>query len=76
MRSLGVNTWVWASPLTDTVLEKLAPRVADWGFDVIELPVERPGDWDPDRAAELLARLGLAASVVLVMPPGRELVDR
>ncbi|MEU3479627.1 sugar phosphate isomerase/epimerase family protein [Streptomyces sp. NPDC033754] len=74
MRSLGVNTWVWASPLTDTVLEKLAPRVADWGFDVVELPVERPGDWDPDRAAELLAGLGLAASIVLVMPPGRELV--
>ncbi|MCX5126743.1 sugar phosphate isomerase/epimerase [Streptomyces sp. NBC_00347] len=74
MRSLGVNTWVWASPLTNGGVERLAPRIAQWGFDVIELPVERPGDWDPHRAADLLARLGLAASVVLVMPPGRELV--
>ncbi|HEX5542898.1 MAG TPA: sugar phosphate isomerase/epimerase [Micromonospora sp.] len=71
---LGVNTWVWASPLTDAALAEIAPRVRDWGFDVIELPVEAPGDWDPARAAQLLADLGLAASVVLVMGPGRELV--
>lgn len=73
-RSLGVNTWVWTSPLTDDGLAELAPRIRDWGFDVIELPVENPGDWDPRRAASLLADLGLAASVVLVMGPGRELV--
>src|SRR5690606_40027614 len=73
-RALGVNTWVWTSPLTDTSLAELAPRIADWGFDVIELPVENPGDWDPGRAAKLLDSLGLAASVVLVMGAGRELV--
>ena len=73
-RALGVNTWVWTSPLTDASLAELAPRIAGWGFDVIELPVEDPGDWDPGRAAKLLDSLGLAASVVLVMGPGRELV--
>jgi D-psicose/D-tagatose/L-ribulose 3-epimerase len=52
----------------------LAPRIAGWGFDVVELPVEQPGDWDPVRAKALLADLGLAASVVLVMGEGRELV--
>lgn len=72
--ALGVNTWVWTSPLTDTALTELAPRIAGWGFDVVELPVENPGDWDPGRAASLLADLGLAASVVLVMGEGRELV--
>jgi D-psicose/D-tagatose/L-ribulose 3-epimerase len=72
--ALGVNTWVWTSPLTDASLAELAPRIAGWGFDVIELPVENPGDWDPARAATLLADLGLAASVVLVMGAGRELV--
>lgn len=73
-RSLGVNTWVWTSPLTDAGLAALAPRIRSWGFDVIELPVENPGDWDPRRAATLLSDLGLAASVVLVMGEGRELV--
>ncbi|MEU9836749.1 sugar phosphate isomerase/epimerase family protein [Streptosporangium sp. NPDC048047] len=71
---IGVNTWVWVSPLTDESLAALAPRIAEWGFDVAELPVERPGDWDPGRAAALLDGLGLRASVVLTMPPGRELV--
>ncbi|WP_432194549.1 sugar phosphate isomerase/epimerase family protein [Streptomyces sp. bgisy027] len=74
MRPLGVNTWVWTSPLTDESLRELAPRIAHWGFDVIELPVEHRGDWDPEETAVLLSGLGLAASVVLVMPPGRELV--
>jgi D-psicose/D-tagatose/L-ribulose 3-epimerase len=71
---IGVNTWVWTSPLTDRSLADLAPRVADWGFDVLELPVERLDDWDPHRAARVLADNGLAASVSLVMGEGRELV--
>ncbi|MCC3762891.1 sugar phosphate isomerase/epimerase [Glycomyces sp. TRM65418] len=74
-RKVGVNTWVWASPLDDEALARLAVRVREWGFDAIELPVEAPGDWDPERAAELLEGLGLDATVVLVMGPGRELVD-
>ncbi|TWP54150.1 sugar phosphate isomerase/epimerase [Lentzea tibetensis] len=74
MWSIGVSTWVWRSPLTDHWLAELAPRVRGWGFDVIELPVEQPGDWDPGRASALLRELGLGATVCLVMPPGRELV--
>jgi len=73
-RLLGVNTWVWTSPLTDESLRQLAPRIKDWGFDLIELPVENLGDWDPAGAARLLSDLGLAATVTLVMGPGRELV--
>jgi D-psicose/D-tagatose/L-ribulose 3-epimerase len=72
---IGVNTWVWASPLDDEALARLAPRIRDWGFDAIELPVESIGDWEPAKAAELLAELGLDATVVLVMGPGRELLD-
>jgi D-psicose/D-tagatose/L-ribulose 3-epimerase len=73
-RRIGVNTWVWVSPLTDDRLAELAPRVRDWGFDLIELPVENPGEWDPGRAARLLTDLGLSATVCLAMGPGRELV--
>lgn len=71
---IGANTWIWVSPLTDDHLATLAPRVAGWGFDVIELPIENPGDWDPGFTADLLAGLGLGATVCAVMPPGRELV--
>lgn len=74
MNPLGVSTWVWTSPLSDEALADLAGRVSAWGFDMLELPVENPGDWDPARAAKVLTDEGLAASVCLVMPPGRDLV--
>jgi D-psicose/D-tagatose/L-ribulose 3-epimerase len=74
MNQLGANTWIWVSPLTDARLADLAPRIAAWGFDVIELPVEAPGDWDPGRAADLLDELGLGATVCAVMPDDRDLV--
>lgn len=71
---LGANTWIWVSPLTDDDLAVLAPRIAGWGFDVVEMPVETPGDWDPARTADVLAGLGLGATVCAVMARGRELV--
>ncbi|RIQ22251.1 sugar phosphate isomerase/epimerase family protein [Jiangella rhizosphaerae] len=74
-RRFGVNTWVWTSPLTDAALAELAPRISGWGFDVVELPVENPGDWDPVRAAKVLGDHGLSAAVALVMGDGRELVE-
>lgn len=73
-RPVGVNTWVWTSPLGDSSLQEIAQRVVGWGFEVIELPVENPGDWSPAQARTVLDDLGLRASLVLVMPPGRELV--
>ena len=72
--AFGVNTWVWVSPLTDERLAALAPRVKSMGFDVIELPIEDPDDWDEGRSAELLAELGLGATTCAVMPATRDLV--
>jgi D-psicose/D-tagatose/L-ribulose 3-epimerase len=70
---VGASTWIWVSPLTDERLAELAPKVRGLGFDVIELQVEEPGQWDPGRAAELAAEHGLATSLCCVMPPGRDL---
>lgn len=74
MNRIGANTWIWTSPLTDDGLAELAPRISAWGFDLAELPVENPGDWDPALAAGILRDNGLGATVCAVMPPGRELV--
>src|SRR3954463_6066332 len=70
---IGAHTWIWTSPLTDERLAQLAPRLRDWGFDVVELPVEQLGDWSPEHAAEVLAEHGLGASIAVAMAPGREL---
>ncbi|MGW5560888.1 sugar phosphate isomerase/epimerase family protein [Micromonospora sp. NPDC003944] len=76
MYAIGVNPWVWASPVDDKALAELIPRIAAFGFDAVELPIEQPGDWDPIRTRDLLAAHGLvAAGVCAVTPPGRDLVD-
>ncbi|MEU7976485.1 sugar phosphate isomerase/epimerase family protein [Micromonospora sp. NPDC049089] len=76
MYAIGVNPWVWASPVDDKALAELIPRIASFGFDAVELPIEQPGDWDPVRTRDLLAEHGLvAAGVCAVTPPGRDLVD-
>lgn len=74
MRVIGVNTWVWTSPLDDSSLEQIARRAKRMGFTGLELPVENPGDWDAHRARDVLDELGLAPFVVGAMAPGRDLV--
>ncbi|WP_418153204.1 sugar phosphate isomerase/epimerase family protein [Actinoalloteichus caeruleus] len=75
MFALGANTWIWGSPLDDEAVATLLPRLAAWGFDAVELPVEQPGDFDPGRAAEVLAEHDLdCAAVIAVMSEGRDLV--
>jgi D-psicose/D-tagatose/L-ribulose 3-epimerase len=73
VNAIGASTWIWVSPLTDERLAELAPRVRELGFDVVELPVEEPGAWDPGLAAELAAGHGLATSLCCVMTPERDL---
>jgi D-psicose/D-tagatose/L-ribulose 3-epimerase len=72
---IGANTWIWVSPLTDERLAALAPRVRGFGFDVIELPIESLGDWDPGRTRELLDGLGLRGTACAVMSPDRDLLS-
>ena len=57
--TIGVNTFVWYSPLTDEGLRTIIPRVAGWGFETIELVLENAGDWDPQLAADLVREHGI-----------------
>lgn len=72
--SIGVNTFVWYSPLNDEGLRTIIPRVAEWGYDTIELVLENPGDWNPELAAELVREHGIQPAVSAVVPPGRNIV--
>jgi D-psicose/D-tagatose/L-ribulose 3-epimerase len=75
MNPIGVNSWVWVSPPTDAAIAEMAPRVKAMGFDLFELGVEKPGDWDPARVAEILATNGLSASLCVAMGEDRDLTD-
>jgi D-psicose/D-tagatose/L-ribulose 3-epimerase len=73
--AVGANPWIWTSPVTDKALEEILPRLRGWGFDAVELPVENPGDWSPQRVRNLLGEHGLIpAAVIAVTSPGREMV--
>ena len=74
MRAIGINTWVWVSPLTDAVVGDVLAHVADLGFDAVELPLEDVGDLSVDVVKAALERTGLSAYVVGAMAPGRDLV--
>jgi D-psicose/D-tagatose/L-ribulose 3-epimerase len=71
---IGVNAWVWTSPLTTEELEKLAPRVKEMGFDWIEVPLEDLGDMDHKRGAEIVKEYGLGVSGCAAMGPDRDLI--
>jgi D-psicose/D-tagatose/L-ribulose 3-epimerase len=71
---IGVNTWVWVSPLSTEELSRLAPHVAELGFEMIELPIEGTSDLDYGRAAEIVRDAGLQVSVCAAMGPDRDLI--
>ncbi|MCC7021637.1 MAG: sugar phosphate isomerase/epimerase [Thermomicrobiales bacterium] len=75
MNPIGVNSWVFASPPSDAAVAEMAPRVKAMGFDVLELGVEQPGDWDPARTADLLAAHGLGAALCVAMGADKDLTD-
>jgi D-psicose/D-tagatose/L-ribulose 3-epimerase len=70
----GVNTWVWASPLTTAELSALAPHVAKMGFDWIEVPLESLDDLDFPKAAQIIRDNGLGVSTCAAMGPDRDLI--
>ena len=73
MNPIGVNAWVWVSPPTNESIAALAPRVKEMGFDLLELGLENPGDWDPQRMADVFAANDLSAAVCAAMGPDRDL---
>jgi D-psicose/D-tagatose/L-ribulose 3-epimerase len=74
-RAIGANPWIWHSPVSHEALADVLPRLATWGFDCVELPLEQAGDWDPAAVVKLLGATGLSpAAVIAVMPPDRDLV--
>jgi len=68
----GVMTGLWEFPFD---LKTLAPKVAQMGFDLIELPIVDTSPFDYARAGEIIKDSGLGASVVGYISPDRDLLD-
>lgn len=70
----GVSLWLWTSPVTNAVIAAYAPRIAEFGFDTLELPLESPGDIDIAAARRAIEAAGLNVTTCAAMGPGRDLV--
>jgi D-psicose/D-tagatose/L-ribulose 3-epimerase len=42
-RLIGVNTWVWESPLTDANLPPLLEKIAEWASMPLNCPLRSRG---------------------------------
>ena len=74
MALIGVNAWVWTSPVNTEEFGRLAPMVKRMGFDVIEIGIEGTSDLDYRRGAEVARANGLGVSVCAAMGPDRDLI--
>lgn len=71
---IGVNTWVWCSPVTTKKIIELIPKVKEIGFDVIEIAAE---DWsllDTKQIRNGLEKAGLGVTVCGAFGPERDLI--
>jgi D-psicose/D-tagatose/L-ribulose 3-epimerase len=73
---IGVNGWVWTSPVNTEEFGKLAPRVAQMGFDLFEIGIEGTSDLDYARAGAIAREHKLAVSVCAAMGPDRDLIHQ
>lgn len=71
----GANTWIWHSPLSNTLLREVVPHVAQLGFDAIEFPIEAEDQFDYKLARELTQAHGLSVSLAAATGPGRDLIS-
>jgi len=67
----GINTFTWTSPFTTEDLP-LLDKAKEMGYDLVEIPIESPGDFDYDQAAEAFKRTGLACGTCAVMGASRD----
>ena len=74
MAQIGVNAWVWSSPVHTEEFGRLAPLVARMGFDLIEVGIESTSDLDYRTAAEIARANKLKVSVCAAMGPDRDLI--
>jgi D-psicose/D-tagatose/L-ribulose 3-epimerase len=71
---IGVNGWVWSSPVNTEEFAKLAPKVAKMGFDLFEFGIEGTADLDYAGAGAIARDNKLAISVCAAMGPDRDLI--
>lgn len=69
----GVSTWLWTSPFSTAAIHDLFPKIAEMGFDVVEIAVEDPALIDVKAVQEALVKYNLKANICGAFGPSRDL---
>lgn len=69
----GVSTWLWTSPFSTASIHELFPKIAEMGFDVVEIAVEDPALIDVKAVEEALVKYNLKANICGAFGPSRDL---
>jgi D-psicose/D-tagatose/L-ribulose 3-epimerase len=70
--TFGVSTWLWTSPFTTESIHELFPKIANMGFDVVEIAVEDPSLINIKKVKEALKLYGLKANICGAFGPTRD----
>lgn len=68
----GASTFIWVSPFSNRTLDLIA-KVADFGFDIIEICVEDPATVDTAAIASRVEKAGINALVCGAFGPDRDI---
>lgn len=71
----GASTWLWTSPFSTSSAEVLFPKIAQMGFDVVEIAVEDPSLIDVKLIKLALEDHGLEACICGAFGPSRDLTS-
>lgn len=71
----GVSTWLWTSPFTTESIGVLFPKIAELGFDVVEIAVEDPSLIDIKILEEALKQYKLKAVICGAFGASRDLTS-
>ena len=68
----GASTFIWVSPFSNDTLD-LIDKVADFGFDIIEICVEDPATIDTAAIAKRVEKAGIRALICGAFGPDRDI---
>jgi D-psicose/D-tagatose/L-ribulose 3-epimerase len=71
----GVSTWLWTSPFQTASISELFPKIAQMGFDAVEIAVEDPALIDGNAVRQGLKEYGLQTVVCGAFGPTRDLTN-
>lgn len=72
----GVSTWLWASPFSTQTIHELFPKIAQLGFDVVEIAVEDPALIDVKQVKSALKDYGLETAICGAFGNSRDLTNQ